>query len=86
MQDPFSIYEGLSGSIESFTIQYSSGTIKTIKTIPAADCVDGVCRYIDEVGPPLVCQSSSGDSTVSVSAANRLGPGPASQLITVGKC
>ena len=82
-QDLFSIFEGISGSIESFTIQNSSGTIKTI---PAANCVDSVCRYMDEVRPPLVCQTSSGDTSVNVSAANRLGPGPASQPIPVSKC
>ena len=42
MQNPFSIYEGISGSIVSFIIQNSSGTIETI---PATDCVDSVCRY-----------------------------------------
>ena len=81
MQNPFSIYEGISGSIVSVIIQNSS---VTNKTIPAADCVDSVCRY--EVRPPFVCQSSSGDSTVNVSAINRLGLGPASQPIPVGKC
>ena len=82
-QDPFSIYEGLSGSIVSYTIQNSSGIIKTI---PATDCADSVCKYMDEVRPPLVCQTSSGDTSVNVSAANRLGPGPASQPIPVSKC
>ena len=81
-QDSFSIYEGISGSIVSFTIRSSSGTSKTI---PATDCVDS-CRYSYEARPPFVCQSSSGDSTVNVSAANRLGPGPSSQPIPVGKC
>ena len=60
MQDPFSVHEGISGSIVSYTIQNSSGTSKII---PAADCVDSVCRYMDEVRPPFVCQSSSADSS-----------------------
>jgi hypothetical protein len=83
-QDPFSIYEGISGSVVSYTVRNSSGTIKTTPV----DCIDNACGYTDEILPSLVCQSSSGDSTVSVmvSATNRLGSGPASQPITFGQC
>ena len=80
MQDPFLIYEGISGSIVSFIIRNSSGATFPI----TADCMDSVCENMVPVGRDSVCQSASG--AISVSAVNRLGQGPASQPITVGQC
>ena len=84
MQDSFVIYEGISGSIMNYTIHFSSGTNSS--TI-SANCTDDGCESMVEVRPRTVCQpSSSRDGTVSVSAVNRLGPGPLSQPVTLGQC
>lgn len=79
-QNTFSIFEGIPGSIVSFVIHNSSGIVRIVP----ADCIDGVCEKMDKIDASNVC-SSSGDGAISVSAMNRLGQGPASQLITVGQ-
>ena len=64
----------------NYTIHFSSGANKT----RTANCTDSVCEYTVEV-PSTECQSSSEDSMVSVSVANRLGPGQSSEPISVGQ-
>ena len=66
----------------NYTINFSSGTVNTIP----ANCTGSVCKNMVEVHPPTVCQSSKDNSTISVSAVNRLGPGQPSVQVSVGQC
>ena len=83
MQNSFSIYEGITGSVVNYIVHFSS-TINM--TIPVS-CTDAVCWYMVEV-PPTVCQITSDHDVskidVSVSAANRLGSGQPSEFNPIG--
>ena len=83
MQNSFSIYEGITGSVVKYTVHFSYA-INT--TIPVS-CTDAVCEYMVEV-LPTVCQITSDHDVskidVSVSAANRLGSGKPSESDPIG--
>ena len=61
----------------NYTVHYSSGANETIP----ANCTGVVCEYMfsTECAP-----SSDTRMNLSVSAANKLGPGQPSELISVG--
>ena len=59
MQNSFSIFEGITGSVVNYTVHFSSAINMTIPV----SCTDAVCEYKVEV-PPTVCQTA-GDHDVS---------------------
>ena len=83
MQNSFSIYEGITGSVVHYTVHFSSAINMTIPV----SCTDAVCEYMVEV-PPTVCQMTSDHDVskvdVSVSTANRLGSGKPSVFDPIG--
>jgi hypothetical protein len=83
LQSSFLIYEGISGSVVSYTVHFLS--ILSL-TFPI-DCMDDVCEYMVEV-PPTVCQTARDHDVsmidISVSAANRLGSGPLGEFDPIG--
>ena len=83
MQNSFSIYEGITGSVVDYIINFSSAISMTIPV----SCTDAECEYMVEV-PPTVCQMTGDHDVskidVSVSAANRLGSGKPSKFDPIG--
>ena len=65
-----------------YIFSYSSGSGSDL-TVMSTPCEDNDCEYVRYV-PISICSSST-DVGITVSAANRLGQGPHSQLSFIGK-
>jgi hypothetical protein len=75
------ISDGIDGSPTSYNITYSdfnSGRICGTFSIPAATCVDGVCRHTSRIASPCL---PSDDISLSVLSTNILGSGPPSRPV-----
>ena len=80
LQASFVISKGVDGSAVSYTISYIDSNTNTLcasLTIPSTACINHGCivPHIE----PLPCSQTVGNGTIdiAISAANRLGEGPA---------
>jgi hypothetical protein len=86
MQPSFMISDGIDGSAISYTLTYYnsiSGIICGSAIVLASTCMEGVCRHTFTYEKSACGSSSINNVNVTISAANHLGSGPASNPITV---
>ena len=74
MQNPFIIYEGIDGSVISYTINYSDSNTGELCASTSASCVGGVCGGGFDASSSS-CRPSA-DINVTVFAVTNLGEGP----------
>ena len=77
LQPLFSIADGIPGSVTHYTLTYSNITSSKLA------CRNITCDYMIDVASSNCSQFT--DIEVTLSASNRLGQGPASAPITIGK-
>ena len=82
-QDTYAIGDGIPGSVVTYIMKIMSNSevLSTSSLIPMT-CVDINCEQF--VSVPFQCVSLT-DISITLSAANRLGVGPASNPAIVGK-
>lgn len=84
LQKPFNISKGIDGTAFSYTIIYidteSGGTCDSIE-VPAFRCQQGLCSHLLDVSSSSCANSTN--ISVSVSATNLLGDGPASEPVSI---
>ena len=85
MQNPFIIYEGIDGSIISYTINYSDSNTGEICGSTSAFCVlGGICNGEFDISSSLCRLSSDTSINVTVSVVTNLGEGPQTDPIMEG--
>ena len=83
MQVSYSIADGISGSVTTYVMKISSNSEALLSSsITPMPCVDIHCGEF--VSVPFQCSSTTTVS-VTLSAANRLGVGPATDPLNIGK-
>ena len=88
----FAIFEGIDGSVTSYTIEYFdsiTGTLCGSALIPSSCCKHGTCKHIFEISPSSAshCLTTTGSaSSIGVTgfATNILGNGMNSDPVYIG--
>ena len=84
VQVSYTVADGILGSVRAYIVKITSNSMITLNSSFAPmPCVDINCKEF--VSVPFQCLSST-DFSVTLSAVNKLGVGPPSDSIKIGKC
>ena len=83
LQDSYAIADGIPGSVVAYNVKITSNSeILLNSSFVPMTCVDITCEEFINI--PFQCLTSA-DISVTLSATNRLGTGPTSSLVKIGR-